>query len=115
MSMARSSLASHLGFGAQTNTRENKMRQLLKMTAAPATALFAMAFVAMTTPASAGEFCSTNTSGMRSCGFSSLEQCQASVIFGSCFRDPFLADAGKAYAYQPKRSPSKSVLKPVAN
>jgi hypothetical protein len=85
------------------------------MTAVPATALFAMAFVAMTTPASAGEYCSTNTSGMRSCGFSSLEQCQASVIFGGCFRDPYLADKSAAYAFQPKHSRSQSVRKPVEN
>jgi len=34
--------------------RESKMKQLVKMSAAPATALFALAFLAMTTPAAAG-------------------------------------------------------------
>ncbi len=39
--------------------RENKMKQLVKMSAAPATTLLAIAFVAMTTPAAAGpnEYC----------------------------------------------------------
>ncbi len=92
------------------------MKQLLKMTAAPAAALFTMAFVAMATPASAGEFCTTNTSGMRGCGYSTMEQCKASTsgIFGSCFRDPFLAESS-VLAYQPKHIRSKNVRKPVEN
>jgi Protein of unknown function (DUF3551) len=90
------------------------MKQLLKMTAAPATALFTLAFVAMATPASAGDYCSTNSSGMRGCGYLSLEQCQAATagVYSSCYRDPFLADTGSvsgvsAYAYQPKHVRSK--------
>jgi Protein of unknown function (DUF3551) len=91
------------------------MKQLLKMSAAPATALFAMAFVAMATPAAAGEYCRQDvTSAMRSCSFDTLEQCQAmsSGRGGSCYRDPFLADTSNALAYQPKHLRSK---KPVEN
>jgi hypothetical protein len=86
------------------------MKQLLKMTA-PATALFALAFVAMATPAAAGEYCRQDvTSAMRSCGFDTLEQCKAmsSGRGGDCYRDPFLADASSAYAYQPKHLHSKT-------
>src|SRR5260370_33469283 len=91
--------------------RENKMKQLLKLSAAPATALFALAYLAMATPAAAGpsEYCRQDvTSGMRSCSFETLEQCQAmsSGRGGTCYRDPLLTDTG-AYAYQPKRPISK--------
>jgi hypothetical protein len=82
------------------------MKQFIKLAAAPATALFAMAFVAMATPASAGEFCRQDTSGMLACGFSSMEQCQASSSGrgGGCSRDPFLPNPSNALAYQPKQS-----------
>jgi hypothetical protein len=95
------------------------MKQLLKLTAAPATALFAMAFVAMATPAAAGhnEYCRQDvTSGMRTCGFETLEQCKAmsSGRGGDCYRDPFISDPGNALAYQPKQH-SKNVRKPVEN
>jgi uncharacterized protein DUF3551 len=87
------------------------MKQLLKIAATPATALFALAYLAMATPAAAGpnEYCRQDvTSGMRSCSFETLEQCQAmsSGRGGTCYRDPFLTDTG-AYAYQPKRPISK--------
>jgi hypothetical protein len=94
------------------------MKQLLKMTAAPATALFALAFVAMATPASAAEYCRRDvTSAMSSCSFSTLEQCQAMSAGrgGDCYRDPFLADTSNALAYFPKHSQAKSVRKPVEN
>jgi hypothetical protein len=89
------------------------MKQLFKLTVAPASALFALALFAMTTAASAGpnEYCRQDiTSGMRSCGFSSLEQCQAMSAGrgGDCYRDPFLANTSNALAYQPKSSPAKS-------
>jgi hypothetical protein len=100
------------------------MKQLLKLTIAPASALFALALVAMATPASAGpnEYCRQDiTSGMRSCGFSSLAQCQAMSAGrgGDCYRDPFLANTSNALAYQPKSSPAKSAARraktPVGN
>lgn len=82
------------------------MKTILGMTASAA-ALSALAFVAMATPAArAGEFCSTNTSGMRGCGYTSMEQCQAATngVFGSCTRDPYYADANAALADQPKHA-----------
>jgi hypothetical protein len=99
------------------------MKQLLKMTAGPATALLALAYVAIATPAAAAqnEYCRQDvTSGMRSCSFSTLEQCQAmsSGRGGSCYRDPFLADTSSAYAYQPKPLKRTVILrakKPVGN
>ena len=100
-----------VGSGAKSPHRENKMKQLLKISAMPATALFALAYLAMATPAAAGpsEYCRQDvTSGMRSCSFETLEQCQAmsSGRGGTCYRDPLLTDTG-AYAYQPKRPISK--------
>ena len=87
------------------------MKQLLKMTAAPATALFALAYVAMATPAAAAqyEYCRQDvSSAMRSCSFETMEQCQAmsSGRGGTCYRDPLLTSS--AYAYQPKHPLSKS-------
>jgi Protein of unknown function (DUF3551) len=79
-------------------------------------ALAALALVAIATPAArAGEFCSTNTSGMRGCGYTSLEQCQASMsgVGGTCARDPFYKDASTALAYQPKQTRSRSALRPA--
>jgi hypothetical protein len=80
------------------------MKRFFKFTAAPATALFALAFVSFATPASAGEYCRKDvSSAMTSCSFSTLEQCQtmSSGRGGDCFRDPFLP-ANDAYAYAPK-------------
>jgi hypothetical protein len=97
------------------------MRHVLKMAAAPATALFALAFVTMATPAAAGDYCRQDaTSGMRGCGYVSIEQCQAasSGIGGTCYRDPFLPAAsnpGNALAYAPKQLHSKGVKNPAAN
>jgi hypothetical protein len=104
-------------FRTVTKNRESKMKQLLKMTAAPAAALFAVALGAMApSAASAGEYCRTDvTSAMRSCSFDTMEQCQAmsSGRGGSCDRDPFLADTRSAYAYQPKHLHSKSSVRPT--
>jgi Protein of unknown function (DUF3551) len=73
--------------------------------------LFALALGAMApSAASAGEYCRQDiTSAMRSCSFDTMEQCQAmsSGRGGSCYRDPFLADTGSAYAYQPRYFHSK--------
>ncbi len=68
--------------------------------------LWAMALAAIATPASAADYCRQDAiSGMRSCSYVSLEQCQAmsSGIGGTCYRDPFLPEAGtsSAYAYAP--------------
>lgn len=67
--------------------------------------------MAIAVPAAhAGEYCVTNTSGMRGCGYSSLEQCQASVsgLSGTCARDPFYSNSNtsNALAYHPKQARS---------
>jgi Protein of unknown function (DUF3551) len=89
------------------------MKQVLKLAAAPASALLALALLsvsAVSTPASAGEFCRTDTSGMRGCGFDSMAQCEAASSGkggAGCYRDPFLPEAAKptnALAYQPKKN-----------
>jgi uncharacterized protein DUF3551 len=92
------------------------MKSFSKMTAASAAALSTLAFIAMATPAAqAGEFCNTNNSGMRGCGFSTLEQCQATIsgTGGSCARDPFYNNPNSAMAYQPKRTRSRSAIRLV--
>jgi Protein of unknown function (DUF3551) len=81
------------------------MKQFLKLSAAPITALCAFAFVTMATPASAGEYCRKDiTSAVVSCSFDTLAQCQdmSSGRGGDCYRDPFLPDAKNALAYAPK-------------
>ena len=93
------------------------MQRLFRLSAAPIAALWAMALVAVATPASAGEFCRQDAiSGMRSCSYASIEQCQAMSfgIGGTCYRDPFLPEAGasSAYAYAPHGG--KRVTRPVA-
>lgn len=94
------------------------MKQILKLSAAPAAVLGAMAFFATATPAAAIDYCRTDvTSGMRGCGFSSLDQCQAtsSGRGGTCDVNPF-PDGGNsgrnAFAYQPKPG-SRHGAKPV--
>ena len=85
------------------------MKQILRLAAAPAAGLLAIALTGITTPASAGkyEYCRTDvSSAMRSCSFETLEQCQTMSAGrgGTCSRDPFLpeAKASDAYAWQPK-------------
>jgi hypothetical protein len=102
------------------HTEENTMQRLFKLSTAPMAALWAMALVAIAapaTPASAADYCRQDAiSGMRSCSFATLEQCQAmsSGIGGTCYRDPFAPQAGasNAYAYAPLHG--KRVTKPVA-
>jgi Protein of unknown function (DUF3551) len=106
----------HLCCGADKSAnskRPTKMNAFAKLIA-PAAALMAVAsFGALTTStATAGEFCRQDVTGhMTSCGFSSMEQCQAASagIGGDCFRDPKLAATPtgnqtsnhNALAYQP--------------
>jgi hypothetical protein len=83
------------------------MKQLLTMTAAPATALFALGVLAISasaTPASAGAYCRKDvTSAVTSCSFDTMEQCRSmsSGRGGDCFRDPFLPERN-TFAYAPK-------------
>jgi hypothetical protein len=89
------------------------MKSILGMITAPAAALTVMAFVGMAAPAAqAGEFCMTDSSGMRGCGYATMEQCQATASGknGSCNRDPYFDTASavtktssrNALAYSPK-------------
>jgi Protein of unknown function (DUF3551) len=91
------------------------MKSMSKIiTAAAAT----LAFVAMATPAAhAGEFCKTDSSGMRGCGYATMAQCQAAVsgANGTCARDPFYAAPQNALAYQPKPHRPHSAKKPAAH
>jgi Protein of unknown function (DUF3551) len=105
------------------------MKQLLKTTVASAAAVFALGFVAMSTPAAAAsntDYCRTDiTSGMRGCGYTSLEQCHSmsSGRGGDCYPNPFPSGSasnsgtgngtGNSYAYQPKHLVSKRTRKPV--
>ena len=83
------------------------MKQLLKI-ARPPLRTFALAWVAMATPADAnpGEFCREEygSGAIRVCSFATMEQCQAAVSGrnGVCARDPFLPNNSSAFAYQPK-------------
>jgi hypothetical protein len=90
------------------------MKSISRMITASAAALSTLAFVAIATPtAHAAEYCSTNTSGMRGCGYSSMEQCQATIsgLAGTCVRDPFYTNT--ALAYQPKQTGSRSAVRPA--
>jgi len=106
------------------------MKQILKLSAAPVAVLGAMAFFATATPAAAVDYCRTDvTAGVRGCGYSSLEQCQAMSAGrgGGCDVNPFpsggssnantagntAGGSSNAFAYQPKAG-SKSRTKAVA-
>lgn len=97
------------------------MKSIAKMITASAAALSAFALVAMAAPAAqAGEYCMTNTSGMRGCGYATIKQCQASAAggLGTCGRDPFFSNpsdalSNNALAYQPKPAHSRSELRPA--
>jgi hypothetical protein len=87
------------------------MKTIFGLASASAAALSLFALVGATTPgARAGEFCSTDSSGMRGCGYTTLEQCQVtqSGKNGTCARDPFYevnnANPRNALAYQPAHS-----------
>jgi hypothetical protein len=91
-----------------------EMKPISRMMTASAAALSTLVIVAVAAPtAQAGEYCSINTSGMRGCGYTSLEQCQASTsgIGGTCVRDPYYSDT--ALAYQPKQTRSRSPRHPA--
>jgi hypothetical protein len=76
----------------------------------------ALAYAAIAALASAHtyEFCRTDPESFeQSCSFDTLAQCQAmsSGRGGDCDRDPFLGDAGGAYAYAPIRTPGRAALR----
>jgi len=86
------------------------MKQLLKLAAAPsAAAIIALALISTATPASAaGKYCRKDvTSNALSCGFDTMEQCQAmsSGRGGDCMPDPwgsYNANASAPKAVHPK-------------
>ncbi|QHO73510.1 hypothetical protein ACH79_13485 [Bradyrhizobium sp. CCBAU 051011] len=52
------------------------------------------------------EYCREDySSGMRQCGFDTVEQCVATISGrgGSCVRNPLLSEASASYAHAPKR------------
>src|SRR5260370_4783056 len=117
---------------AETRTERDEMKTMLilKISAAPAGVLCALAFFSTATPAAAApvDYCRTDTSGMRGCGFSSLEQCQAmaSGRGSNCYENPFPAGgspsgnasargtaSSSAYAYQPKHPASQGSSQPA--
>jgi hypothetical protein len=81
------------------------MKSFTKLIAVAA-ALRALTLVAMPTAALASEYCLTSASGMRGCGFATVQQCLDSLsgTSGTCAREPFYQDPNSALAYQPKRS-----------
>jgi hypothetical protein len=88
---------------------KKKMKQLFTLTAAPAAAFLALALASISTPAAAAkyEYCRTDvSSAMRSCSFTSLEQCQTMSAGrgGTCARDPYLPaeNVSNAFAQQPR-------------
>jgi hypothetical protein len=84
-------------------------KQILKTSVAPAAIFGALAFFTTATPAAAApvDYCRTDvTSGMRGCGYSSLEQCRSMSAGrgGSCSENPFPEGGNatsNAYAHQP--------------
>jgi hypothetical protein len=86
---------------------ENEMKNIFAFSAIALATLVGSALLSTTEPASARdyEFCRQDyTSGMRQCGFDTMEQCIAMISGrgGSCIRDPFLAEASASYAFAPK-------------
>jgi hypothetical protein len=86
---------------------------VFRATTIPATTLAAaIALGALFSPhrARSSEYCRLDTDHMTGCGFSSMEQCEAtrSGLGGDCFRDPSLKDNNianinrNAYAYSPR-------------
>jgi len=104
--MALTLPASHPDLSDLNQNGKNRMKQFLKMTAAPASAMLALAFVAMTTPASTAAPTSRPTCKAAALTpWSNVRTCLPAG--GSCDRDPFLATTSSAYAYQAKPSHSK--------
>jgi hypothetical protein len=90
------------------------MKSLLSLSALPLAAMCTVAFVLTVKPAlvaaaegnsSSNEYCRMDyVSGMRQCGFATLEQCKAATSGreGDCARNPFLGRSEQAYAHAPE-------------
>jgi hypothetical protein len=94
-----------------TERDEMKTKQLLKISAAPAGVFCALAFFSTATPAAAAQvdYCRTDTSGMRGCGYSSLEQCQA-MASGQA---PIVTRIHSRRALAPKRAAASRAAVPM--
>lgn len=83
------------------------MKKEIAFSTIAAAALAAATFWYTAEPASAKnyEYCRVDSSGTRSCGFDTMEQCLAMISGngGTCTRDPFLADTRESYASASKR------------
>jgi hypothetical protein len=93
------------------------MKTLSTIMTASAAVFGTLAFMAMAAPAAqAGEFCMTDSSGMRNCGYTTLDQCHASASGknGSCGRDPFFQNPSDALA-QAKPGHVRNVKQTVAH
>jgi hypothetical protein len=83
------------------------MSRIFAFSAIAVTALASVAFLEPVQPAAAKdyEYCRQEySSGMRQCGFDTMEQCLAMISGrgGSCMRDPFLKDPSASFAYARK-------------
>lgn len=86
------------------------MKSVLKLIAAASTAVAVVAFVAPAARAAqAEEFCAYN-SVVKGCGFTTLEQCNASVAGagGTCGRNPNYKGPDNSLAYKPKPARSRA-------
>ena len=94
------------------------MKSTPRIVTSSVAAVLRFALVVMTTSsAHAAEYCfsDASSSGMLSCDFATMQQCQdsASGRAGMCERDPFYGSANSAYAYQPERTHLRRGLRPV--
>lgn len=94
------------------------MKSTSKIINSSSAVLLRLALVVMTTStAHAGEYCfsDASSSGMLSCDFATMQQCQASASgrAGTCERDPFYGSANSAYAHQLERTHSRRGPRPV--
>src|SRR5258707_858388 len=91
------------------------MKQLFTLAAAPAAAFLALALASISTPAAAAkyEYCRTDvSSAMRSCGFTSLEQCQTMSAGrgGTWARGPFLPEGNSGHNHFASPPPPTAAL-----
>ena len=83
------------------------MHKIFAFSTVAVTALASVAFLEAVQPAAAKnyEYCRQDySSGMRQCGFDTMEQCVAMISGrgGSCMRDPFLNETSASFAYARK-------------
>jgi uncharacterized protein DUF3551 len=87
---------------------ESNMSKTITFSTIAASALAGAVFLSAAAPVAAREYqyCREDySSGMRQCGFDTVEQCVAMISGrgGSCVRNPLLSEASASYAHAPKR------------